>query len=599
MSERAVELKDQGNAALKNGDPAGAASLYTEAIGLDPTNHILFSNRSCVRLKLGDSSGALEDAVECIDLQPTFSKGFIRAASASEALGQLGDACRYLQRGLSVDPTNMPLTKKLAAASVKMEVSASEEEGHSSVQRWEAELANESLPEQERANAAISLGSVYIRGQFGKAKDPEKSIHFFRKSAELGHLIGMSNTGALLLEAGKREEGLKWLTKAAEQGNCMAAMQLANDAEMAGDGEAALKWLCEVAETHNEGEAFARAGSHLFNLKQYQEAAKYYLRGVKAGDHGFNCAMNLATMYFGGQGVTRNAAEALRLYQKVVSKALGEQNEYAWAKSMIGQHKVLSAMGKVAEARQLVPTVLPRLGEWKKLDPVGCCRDVAEMYVRETVSGLQSVPGMADTAEAWARSGAGLGNAYCMLMFAQLLGMKGKFEEAMEQLRASAEGGEPVASFTLGTRYATGSWGVEINFERAVQFFLQAAKQGYVLAMCALAKCYMCGLGTTKDDDQASFWTEKAGGKEVVFKQCSTKSGTEPDGNMFLLSGTPRSSHTPIADDLIANGADVTGLQYACHTIGSTEAGPCTYVTFEGLKQQFPVKTTALTPGAA
>jgi hypothetical protein len=242
---------------------------------------------------------------------------------------------------------------------------------------------------------------------------------------------------------------------------------------------------------------------------------------------------------------------------------------------------------------------LYRLGEWKLLDPVACCRDVAEMYIRETVSGLESIPGMSDCAESWARSWAALGNPYCMLMCAQLLGMKGNFEETMEQLRSSAKGGEPAASFTLGTRYATGNWGVEINFERAVQFFLQAAKQGYALAMCALTKCYMCGLGTAKDDGQAAFWEEKAGGKEAVFQQCSTKSGTEPDGNVFVLSGTPRSSHTPIADDLIADGADVTGLQYTCHDVGVTEAGPCMHVVFEGLKRQFPVETTALMPGAA
>ena len=42
----AVALKDQGNAAYTAKDYASAIRLYSQGIELDPTNYILFSNRS-------------------------------------------------------------------------------------------------------------------------------------------------------------------------------------------------------------------------------------------------------------------------------------------------------------------------------------------------------------------------------------------------------------------------------------------------------------------------------------------------------------------------------------------------------------------------
>ena len=41
----ANDLKDEGNEAFASGDSERAIQLYSQAIAVDPDNHVLFSNR--------------------------------------------------------------------------------------------------------------------------------------------------------------------------------------------------------------------------------------------------------------------------------------------------------------------------------------------------------------------------------------------------------------------------------------------------------------------------------------------------------------------------------------------------------------------------
>lgn len=68
----------QSNAACQNGDFATAVALYTDALQLDPTNHILYSNRSAAKLKQGLFAQAYQDATTARDLCPTWPKAYYR-----------------------------------------------------------------------------------------------------------------------------------------------------------------------------------------------------------------------------------------------------------------------------------------------------------------------------------------------------------------------------------------------------------------------------------------------------------------------------------------------------------------------------------------
>lgn len=62
LTRQAEQLKAQANKAFAAKDFTEATKLYSDAIALDPTNHVLFSNRSAAKAGAKDYQGALEDA---------------------------------------------------------------------------------------------------------------------------------------------------------------------------------------------------------------------------------------------------------------------------------------------------------------------------------------------------------------------------------------------------------------------------------------------------------------------------------------------------------------------------------------------------------
>jgi tetratricopeptide (TPR) repeat protein len=59
---QAASLKAEANKAFAAKQYLEATKLYSDAIAVDPTNHVLFSNRSASKLGQRDYDGALEDA---------------------------------------------------------------------------------------------------------------------------------------------------------------------------------------------------------------------------------------------------------------------------------------------------------------------------------------------------------------------------------------------------------------------------------------------------------------------------------------------------------------------------------------------------------
>ncbi|CAN0208248.1 unnamed protein product, partial [Discosporangium mesarthrocarpum] len=101
-----------GNDAFAKKDYEEATRLYSEAIDLDPENHVYHSNLSACHALKGDHRKAALEARECIRLDPAFVKGYYRLATAQTELGELDEALATVGKGLAKDPSNGDLLRQ-------------------------------------------------------------------------------------------------------------------------------------------------------------------------------------------------------------------------------------------------------------------------------------------------------------------------------------------------------------------------------------------------------------------------------------------------------------------------------------------------------
>ena len=116
--EMAATKKDEGNAAFKAADYEGAYGLYSEAIELDGTNAVFFSNRAFAAIKLKRYADACKDAEQAIQLDSAYIKGYHRLGTALKELGRHEDAMRAIKAGIQASG-KVNKKKKAGAASVK------------------------------------------------------------------------------------------------------------------------------------------------------------------------------------------------------------------------------------------------------------------------------------------------------------------------------------------------------------------------------------------------------------------------------------------------------------------------------------------------
>eukprot|EP01038_Epipyxis_sp_PR26KG_P007406 gene7406-10095_t len=109
----AASFKEAGNKFLQAKQFDEAINAYTEAINLDPNDHVFFSNRSAAYLSKGDANNALSDSVRCIDLNPTWAKGYSRKGAALHALKRYNDAVEVYRTGLKIAPSDTGLLSGL------------------------------------------------------------------------------------------------------------------------------------------------------------------------------------------------------------------------------------------------------------------------------------------------------------------------------------------------------------------------------------------------------------------------------------------------------------------------------------------------------
>ncbi|TPX57936.1 hypothetical protein SpCBS45565_g06587 [Spizellomyces sp. 'palustris'] len=109
----AEDFKTRGNKAFSSGQFDEAIKLFSQAIEMDPSNHVLYSNRSAAYASLKDYQNALQDAEKTVQLKPDWARGYSRQGAALHGLGDLVAAGDAYKAGLKIEPNNAQLQKSL------------------------------------------------------------------------------------------------------------------------------------------------------------------------------------------------------------------------------------------------------------------------------------------------------------------------------------------------------------------------------------------------------------------------------------------------------------------------------------------------------
>lgn len=212
-----------------------AIQAYTEAINLDPKNHVLFSNRSAAYAKAGQYENALKDADETIALNPQWSKGYSRKGSALSYMQKYVEAFEVYQKGLEIDPNNAALQQGQAEirnavlsqlmkgqpmdvddSSPPTSKPSSSEPPKSTKKEEPKPAEDENLPENVKlARQCKELGNAAY-----KKKDFEEALKHYNEALQHdpNDITYYNNIAAVYFEQKKYEECIKQCEKGIEVG---------------------------------------------------------------------------------------------------------------------------------------------------------------------------------------------------------------------------------------------------------------------------------------------------------------------------------------------------------------------------------------------
>ncbi|XP_076810661.1 uncharacterized protein LOC143453271 [Clavelina lepadiformis] len=108
--------KAKANALMKSGKYLEAIMEYSEGIAMQPSNPVLYSNRSLAFLKVDQYFFALKDAETTIRLVPDWAKGYYRKGQAEQAAEMYALAIATYESGLRLCPCDEMLLKSLEEA---------------------------------------------------------------------------------------------------------------------------------------------------------------------------------------------------------------------------------------------------------------------------------------------------------------------------------------------------------------------------------------------------------------------------------------------------------------------------------------------------
>jgi DnaJ family protein C protein 8 len=175
----ANSLKDQGNEAFQAGDVKGAISYFSQAIDLDPDNHVFYSNRSAAYMKDDSKSKALKDAEKCVELAPDWAKGYGRLGAAQQGLKRFDAGEDSFKKGIELDPNGKALWASLkscqeaheADKKAKCEMGKIERASEEAMIKRRGELKKEAEEKRTREKEALAAAEAEDAPKNDNAED--------------------------------------------------------------------------------------------------------------------------------------------------------------------------------------------------------------------------------------------------------------------------------------------------------------------------------------------------------------------------------------------------------------------------------------------
>ncbi|KAI4216537.1 MAG: hypothetical protein LQ351_001026 [Letrouitia transgressa] len=117
-------LKAEGNKAFAAKNFDEAIDKFSQAIEIEPGNHVLYSNRSGAYASLKNFEKAFEDANKTTEIKPDWAKGWGRKGAALHGKGDLVGANDAFEEALKLDPNNAQAQSGLAAVKKAIDAEA-------------------------------------------------------------------------------------------------------------------------------------------------------------------------------------------------------------------------------------------------------------------------------------------------------------------------------------------------------------------------------------------------------------------------------------------------------------------------------------------
>ncbi|KAJ2727076.1 Hsp90 cochaperone [Coemansia sp. Benny D115] len=340
----ANELKAQGNAAFAAGKHDEAIKLFTQAIELDPTNHVLYSNRSASLASLKKYEDALKDAEKTIEIKPDWPKGYSRKGAALYGLQRMDEAVETYEAGLKHDPENALLKKGLSDAEAAMDSFSGK---YGDIGNQFANVFKGDVLAKIAANPKLSpylTDPAYVYKINALKENPDRIKEFNDDQRIIMTMFSLMGLGDVFGQAPPNMTGADEPTATptgsspARDSSASKSPQAAPKSEekmevdepvaeelSAEDKEAAAK-KAEAAEAKNKGNAAYKA-------RQFESALEHYSKAIELDPTDITFWNNKAAVYF----EMGNYEDCIETAQKAVEVGREQRAEYKHIAKALGR----------------------------------------------------------------------------------------------------------------------------------------------------------------------------------------------------------------------------------------------------------------------